>query len=73
MDNSEEKRFEGKVIISSGAASGMGKRVCERFVLEGGSALMADVNPETLKSAVEKVNAIRPGSAVGCVCDVRDY
>ena len=69
----EEKRFEGKVIISSGAASGMGYLTCENFVKEGGSALMADINPEALEKAVEKINAIRPGSAVGQVCDVRDY
>ena len=68
-----EKRFENKVLLSSGAASGMGFLTCERFVREGGSVLMADINPAALEEAVGRINAIRPGAAVGAVCDVRDY
>lgn len=65
--------FRGKVILSSGAASGMGFLICKTFVEAGGSALMADVNAEALEKALAEVNAIRPGAAAGSVCDVRDY
>ena len=68
-----EQRFAGKVLFSTGAASGMGYLTCERFVREGGSALMADINPDSLAEAVARVNAIRAGAAAGAVCDVRDY
>jgi len=67
------KEFEGKVLIATGAASGMGYLCCEEYVRRGGSAVMADINPESLEAAVSKVNAIRKGSAIGVVCDVRDY
>lgn len=66
-------RFDNKVALFSGAASGMGYLTSECFVREGGSVVMTDINPETLEAAVEKVNAIRAGSATGAVCDVRDY
>lgn len=66
-------RFENKVGVFSGASSGMGYLCSECFVKEGGSVVMADINPETLEAAVRRVNAIRSGSAVGVVCDVRDY
>lgn len=66
-------RFENKVALFSGASSGMGYLTSECFVKEGGCLIMTDINPETLAVAVEKVNAIRPGCAIGEVCDVRDY
>lgn len=66
-------RFENKVGLFSGASSGMGYLTSECIVKEGGYVVMTDINPETLEAAVAKVNAIRPGSAVGVVCDVRDY
>ena len=67
------KEFENKVILSTGAASGMGFLVCKRYVEEGGNAVLCDINPEALDRAVAEVNAIREGSAIGVVCDVRDY
>ena len=66
-------RFEGKVGVFSGASSGMGYLCSECFVREGGSVVMADINEATLGDAVARVNALRPGSAVGVVCDVRQY
>lgn len=66
-------RFEGKVGVFSGASSGMGYLCSECFVREGGSVVMADINGETLEAAVSRVNAVRPGSAIGVICDVRDY
>ena len=67
------KEFENKVILSTGAASGMGFLVCKRYVEEGGNAVLCDINPEALDRAVAEVNVIREGSAIGVVCDVRDY
>lgn len=65
--------FTNKTAISTGAASGMGYLFAENFVRCGGCAVLADINPETLDAAVNKINAIRAGSAIGVVCDVRDY
>ena len=65
--------FTGKVILASGAASGMGYLCCQRFVEYGGSAVLCDISEEALNEAVAKINEIREGSAIGVVCDVRKY
>ncbi len=66
-------RFEDKVALFSGAASGMGYLTSECFAREGGCVVMTDIDREALDRAVERVNEIRPSCAVGVVCDVRDY
>ena len=65
--------FENKTAIATGASSGMGLLFSKCFAELGGRMVMADINPNTLQNAVEAVNAIRPGSAIGVVCDVRCY
>ena len=65
--------FTGKVILASGAASGMGFLACKRVVEFGGSAVLCDISEEALAGAVEEINAIREGSAIGVKCDVRKY
>lgn len=65
--------FSGKVALLSGTASGMGFLLSKCFVEMGGSVVMTDINREQLDQRVAQVNAIREGSAVGVVCDVRDY
>lgn len=66
-------RFDGQVVLLSGAASGMGLLFSKNYVELGGFAVMCDINPEALDKAVAEVNAIRAGAAIGVVCDVRDY
>ena len=66
-------RFDGQVAWLSGAASGMGLLFSENFVSLGGSVVMCDLNEDTLSAAVDKINAIREGAAIGVKCDVRDY
>ena len=66
-------RFEGKVAIASGAASGMGLLFCQRFVEEGGFAVLADVNGDAAASCAAAINEAHPGHAAGVVCDVRRY
>ena len=65
--------FSGKVILASGAASGMGYLACKRVVECGGSAVLCDISRDALDKAVDEINAIRSGSAIGVVCDVRSY
>ena len=65
--------FAGKVAISTGAASGMGLLFCQNFARLGGSVVLCDVNEEVLNQKVSELNAKRAGSAIGIVCDVRDY
>ena len=65
--------FENKTLIATGAASGMGLLCCKKYVEQGGNAVLVDVNKDALDIAVAQVNEIRQNSAIGVVCDVRDY
>lgn len=50
--------FQGRVAVVTGAASGIGKALCERFAREGMRIVMADVEHERLKHAAAEVEAI---------------
>ncbi len=55
-------RFEGKVAVVTGGASGIGLAITRRFVAEGGRAAVADVVPERLAAVEAEL-----GAAVVCV------
>jgi NAD(P)-dependent dehydrogenase (short-subunit alcohol dehydrogenase family) len=65
-------RFDDRVAIISGAASGIGLMTAQRFVEEGARVVLTDVNEE---AAVEAAEAIRSegGEALGARVDVRCY
>ena len=65
--------FEGKVAISSGAASGMGLLFAKEWARLDGNVVMTDVNEKMLMEKVTEINAQCPGKAIGVVCDVREY
>ena len=48
-------RLDGKVAIITGAASGLGKAMAERFAGEGASVVVADVNTASGKEVVESI------------------
>ena len=50
-------RFEGKVAIVTGAASGIGRAVLRRFVAEGGLVTGVDLNEAGLEESVALANA----------------
>ena len=65
--------FNGKVAISTGAASGMGLLFAENFAALGGNVVMCDVNWEILTKKADEINEKGCGRAIAVVCDVRDY
>lgn len=65
--------FDGKVAISTGAASGMGLLFAQNFASLGGNVVMCDVNENILKEKVHEINTKGKGKAIGVICDVRDY
>jgi NAD(P)-dependent dehydrogenase (short-subunit alcohol dehydrogenase family) len=56
------KEFRNKVAVVTGAASGMGKAMAERFAAEGMNVVLADVEQESLATAEREFRA--RGSAV---------
>lgn len=61
-------RFEGRVAVVTGGASGIGLAIVRRFVDEGGRAVIGDINPASLDAVVEEL-----GKRVAPVAvDVRD-
>jgi len=61
------QRFDGKVVIVTGAASGIGEATALRFAAEGARAAVVDRREDALK----KVAAALPNDrAIACVADV---
>lgn len=50
-------RFDGRVAIVTGAASGIGKEIAERFAAEGGIPIIADLNLEAAKATADEIGA----------------
>ena len=65
--------FEGKVAISTGAASGMGLLFAENFAALSGNVVLCDINKEVLDQKVSEINSKNGGKAIGVLCDIRDY
>jgi len=65
------KRFEGKVVMVTGAASGIGKAAAERIASEGGSVFCVDLNKEAVQAAAESITTAG-GVAAAHVCNVAD-
>ena len=65
--------FEGKVAISTGAASGMGLLFAQNWSDLGGNIALCDVNEQVLNEKVAEINSKGKGKGIGILCDVRDY
>jgi 3-hydroxybutyrate dehydrogenase len=48
-------RFDGKVAIITGAASGIGKEIALRFAAEGGIPVIADLNPDAAEATAREI------------------
>lgn len=65
------RRFENRVALVTGAASGIGRASVLRLAEEGARVLCADVQAEALEATVKAVEE-RGSEALACLCDVSD-
>jgi NAD(P)-dependent dehydrogenase (short-subunit alcohol dehydrogenase family) len=62
------KRLEGRVILVTGAAHGIGRAITLRLVSEGARVICADLNADGAKATA----ALAGKAAIGLGCDVTD-
>jgi meso-butanediol dehydrogenase/(S,S)-butanediol dehydrogenase/diacetyl reductase len=65
-------RVEGKTVIVTGAARGMGRAIGHRLVEEGANVVFADMNESGAQEAASAATSAGPGDAIGMAVDVRN-
>jgi len=70
MNELSAHRFEGKVVVITGSATGIGAATMERFASEGASVIGLDCNVDGNESTVKQIHNVG-GSATALTCDVR--
>ena len=71
MGESEAQRFQGKVALITGSASGIGRATALRVAREGGSVLCADVQAEGVEQSAKLARELG-AEAEARICDVSD-
>jgi NAD(P)-dependent dehydrogenase (short-subunit alcohol dehydrogenase family) len=64
--------MEGKVVIVTGAAQGIGFGIATCFARKGASVVVADINLENAQAAAQKLPAEGAGPCFAVECDVSD-
>ena len=60
------ERFEGKVVLVTGAGSGIGRASAQRFYAEGANVFLVDINAEGLADTMVQMPDSSPSSLNGC-------
>ena len=68
----EDRGFEGKTAVLTGAASGMGLVCAKRLARDGANVVACDINADALESAVREIRA-EGGAIEPCIADVRNF
>jgi 3-hydroxybutyrate dehydrogenase len=63
-------RLQGKVAIVTGAASGIGRALAQRFAIEGANVVIADLDQARVEAAASEISAASKGKTLGLAMDV---
>ena len=64
-------RFDGKIAVITGAASGIGREIALRFAAEGGTPVIADLNLDAARACAEEIKT-HGGDALAVAMNVTD-
>ena len=64
--------LKGKICIITGAASGIGHKIAERYVAEGANVAIADLDLKAAEDAAAEMTKKGPGKAMGIAMNVTD-
>lgn len=64
--------FQGKTVLITGGASGIGLLSGQCYAREGANVVLVDINQETLDACVAEI-AAHPAQVMGVCIDIRDY
>jgi NAD(P)-dependent dehydrogenase (short-subunit alcohol dehydrogenase family) len=65
-------RFQDKVVIVTGGASGIGLAIAKRLASEGARLVLADINQANLDAAVPEVQKVGAPEVLASLCNVAD-
>jgi 3-hydroxybutyrate dehydrogenase len=65
-------KLDTKIAVITGAASGIGRGIADRFAAEGARVAIADLDPANAKAAADEINGAHPGAAMSVAMDVSD-
>ncbi|GAB3750361.1 glucose 1-dehydrogenase [Lysobacter olei] len=66
-------RFDGKVVITTGAAAGLGRATVLRLAMEGATQVLVDLKKDGLKQVEKEIHALNPAAKTLIVtADVSD-
>ena len=68
----QRAKLDGKVVIITGASSGIGEATAEALAAEGASVVVAARREDRLSDLVERINGENGGKALSVECDVTD-
>ena len=66
------KRFEGKIVLATGAAGGIGRKTALEFANEGATVVLSDINEQMGRKALEEIKSAGAEESIFVTADVTE-